>query len=261
MKPECKKYQKYIPGSLLGDLTEEELRALEEHLATCSDCRAEREDYIRALDLMQSVDDESVPHHFFVSPQQEIRNPWQLFNQMKPIWKAAVAAAAVLFLLMGFAAVSRLQIRSDSTGWAVSFSRSDIDVAALKQEILEAAGERDRQAIASWDQKVGSEMESTLTDLTKRQQNEFMAALARVDSRLTGRLETTEARMKDSTQKLTSEVYQTVAQQRAEDLEIINLRFDSFEMNSAIKDRQTDAVLDTLVNVAALSLSETGGQR
>ena len=65
MRSECDKYQKNIPGSLLGDLAEEEQRALEEHLITCSDCRSERESYIRTLDLMQSVDDEPVPHHFF----------------------------------------------------------------------------------------------------------------------------------------------------------------------------------------------------
>jgi hypothetical protein len=261
MKSECGKFQKNIPRSLLGDLTEEEKQAFEEHLATCPDCRSERESYLRTLDLIQSVEDESVPHHFFIRPQEEIRNPWQLFGRMTPLWKATVVAAAVLFFLIGFAAVSSLQIRSDSAGWAVSFGHNDIDVAALKQDILNTAEERSRQAITSWDQKVRSEMESTFTDLTQEQQNELLAALARVDSRLTGRLETTEARMKDDRQNLASEIYQTVARQRAEDLEIINLRFDSFEMNNAIKDRQTDAVLDTLVNVATLRLGETGGQR
>ena len=87
-----------------------------------------------------------------------------------------------------------------------------------------------------------------------------MAALARLDSRFTGRLDTTEVRLKDDTQKASAEIYRTVAQQRAQDLEIINLRFDSFETSTAIKDRQTNAVLDTLVQVAEFSLRETGGQ-
>jgi hypothetical protein len=260
MRSECDKFRKNIPGSLLGDLAEEELQALEAHVAGCSDCHAEREDYIRTLDLMQSVDDEPVPHHFFIRPQEEVRNPWQLFGQMKPVWKASVAAAAVLFLLVGIAAISRLQIRSDSNGWAVSFNSNIIDVAALKEDILETAEERNRQVTAAQTQRVRDELKSSFSDLSENQQKEFMAALAQLDSRFAGRLDTTEAGMKEDTQKWVSEIYQTLTQQRAQDLEVINLRFDSFEMNNAIKDRQTNAVLDTLVQVAELSLRETGGQ-
>lgn len=260
MRSECDKFRKNIPGSLLGDLAEEELRALETHVAGCSDCRSERESYIQTLDLMQSVDDEPVPHHFFIHPQQDIRNPWQLFSQMKPVWKASVAAAAILFLLVGIAAISRLQIRSDSNGWAVSFNSSIIDVAALKEDILKTAEETNRQVTAVQTQRVRVELESLFADLNEHQQKKFMAALAQLDSRFTGRLDTTEAGMKEETQKLVSEIYQTVTQQRAQDLEVINLRFDSFEINNAIKDRQTNAVLDTLVQVAELSLRETGGQ-
>ncbi len=260
MKPECGKYQKNIPGSLLDDLSEEEVRELETHLETCSDCRSERERYLRTLELVQSMDDEPIPHHFFVPPQEDIRNPWQLFSRLKPGWKVSAAAAIVLVLLIGIAAVSRLQIRSDSDGWAMSFSRSDIDVAALKEDILQAAEERNRQAITESIQEARDEIEHSFTDLTGKQRTELLTALARLDSRLTGRLDTAEARMKDDTQELASEIYRTVAQQRAEDLEVINLRLDSFEINSALKDHQTDAVLGTLVHVAELSLRETGGQ-
>jgi hypothetical protein len=245
----------------MGDLNEAEKGELEKHLETCSDCRSERERYIRTLDLMHSVEEEPVPRHFFVPSQAEIRNPRQLFAQMTPLWKATVAAAAVLFLLAGIAAISRLQIRSDSAGWAVSFGRSDIDVAALKQDILKIAEERNRGAIASWNQKLRTDIEHTFEDLTQKQQDEFTAALGRLDSRLTGRLDSAAAEINDDTRALAAEIYRTVARQRAQDLAVINLRMDSFEANSAFKDRQTEAVLDTLVNVAALSLSETGGQR
>ena len=104
-------------------------------------------------------------------------------------------------------------------------------------------------------------MEGSFNDLTQKQRDEIMAALARSDARFSRRLDAAEAQMKDDSQELAAEIYQTVAQQRAQDLAVINLRMDSFETNNAIKNHQTDAVLDTLVNVAALSLSETGGQR
>jgi len=260
MRSECDKYQKNISGSLMGDLAEEERQALEEHLATCSDCRSERESYIRILDLMQSVDDESVPHHFFIHPQEETHNPWQLFGQMKPLWKTTIATAAVLFLLIGIAAISRLQIRSNSDGWVMSFNSSAIDAAALKKDILKTAEELNRQVRIAWTQKVRGEIENSFTDLTTKQRDELMAALARLDSRLTGRLDVAETRIKDDKQKLASEIYHTVDQQRAQDLEVINLRFDSFELNNAIQGRQTDAVLDTLVQLAELSFREAGGQ-
>jgi hypothetical protein len=260
MRSECDDFRKNIPGSLLGDLAEEERRALEAHLAACSDCSSERESYIRTLDLMQSVDDEPVPRHFFIHPQEETRNPWQLFNLMKPLWKTSVAAAAVLFLLFGFAAISRLQIRSGSDGWAVSFNGSIIDVAALKEDILKTAEERNRQVTTARIQRVRKELESSFADLSKSQREEFMTVLAQLDSRFTGRLDTVEAGIQEEAQKTASEIYQTMAQQRAQDLEIVNLRFDNFEINSAIKNRQTNAVLGTLVNVAELSLRETGGQ-
>ena len=142
----------------------------------------------------------------------------------------------------------------------MSFNSNVIDVAALREDILKTAEERNRQATAAWAQKVRDDIESSFTDLTREQRDELMTSLAQLDARLTGGLDTVETRMKDNTQKLETEIYQTVDQQRAQDLEVINLRFDSFELNNAIQGRQTDAVLDTLVQLAELSFREAGGQ-
>jgi hypothetical protein len=60
--------------------------------------------------------------------------------------------------------------------------------------------------------------------------------------------------MRDDTQKLVSDMYRTVAQQRAQDLEAITLRFDSTEASNAIESRQTNEVLGTLLEVADLKL-------
>jgi hypothetical protein len=254
MGPECSEHQKRIARSLLGDLTAKEQQALEAHLTACSHCRSERESYIQTLHLMQSVEDEPVPHHFFVHPEERMSNPWQLFRQMKPRWQAMTAAFAGLFLLMGIAAISRLQIRSDRGGWVMSFGRNDIDVAALKKDILKSAEEKNREAGASWLQEARAEIARSRADLTRQQQTELTAALARLDSRFTGRLTLAEGRMRDDTQKLAVGLYKTVAQQRAQDLGIINVRFDSIETNHAIDARQTDAILDTLLQVAELRL-------
>jgi hypothetical protein len=63
-----------------------------------------------------------------------------------------------------------------------------------------------------------------------------------------------ENRMRDDTQKLAVGLYKTISQQRAQDLDVINIRFDSIEASHAIDTRQTDAILDTLLQVAELRL-------
>jgi len=149
MRFECNEQRGKIARSLLGDLTAEEHQSLEKHLATCTDCRLERESYVQTLHLMRSVDDEPVPRHFLVHAEERTSSPWQLLRQMKPRWQAVTAAVAGLFLLIGIAAISRLQIRSNSAGWTMSFGRGDIDVAALKEDILKTAEERNREARAA----------------------------------------------------------------------------------------------------------------
>jgi len=241
MRPECGEHQGKIARALLGDLTAEEQQALEAHLAKCASCRSEQESYIRILHLMRSVDDEPVPNHFLVYPEKPISNPWQVFRQMKPHWQAATAAIAGLFLFM-------------SIGWAMSLGRSDIDPAALKEDILKTAEESNRAARAAWLQEVRAEIARSRTDLTEQQKAELTAALARLDSRFAGRLTLAENRMRDDAQKLAGDLYKTVSQQRAQDLGAISVRFESIEASSAVKERQTDAILDTLLQVADLRL-------
>jgi hypothetical protein len=209
---------------------------------------------------MKSVSDEPVPHHFFVNPQEGNPNPWQQFLRMNALWRTATAMAAALLLFMGIAALSRLQIRSDSAGWAMSFGGNIIDVEALKADILETAGERTRQAKTEWFQDVRAEIGKSLADLDDQRQTELVAALDQIESRFNGRLTAAEDRMKDDTQKLAGDIYQTVAGERARDLELIDLRFDSIETSNFLRNQQTHAVLDTLVQVAEISLSETGGK-
>ena len=69
---------------------------------------------------MKAVDNEPVPRHFFVYPEERNLNPWALFRLLKPRWQAITAAVAGLFILA-------------SIGGVMSFTRSEIDVAALEE--------------------------------------------------------------------------------------------------------------------------------
>ncbi len=254
MKSECSKHQKKIAAFFLGDLTKDERQELEAHFATCSPCRSERDSYVRAIHKLTSAGEEDIPHHFFVYPEEAVSSPWQLFLGLRRRWQALAAGVFVLMLALSIAAVSRLQIRSDSQGWSISFGRSDFDAAAFKQDILTAAEKRNQESGIALIREMRSEIERSQTNLTQQQQVQLMATLARLDSRITGRIATSEGRVKDDTQKLVSDLYGVIAQQRTQDLEAIKLRFDSTDVNNAIKARQTNEILGTLLQVADLKL-------
>ena len=241
MKPECSEFQKKIARYLLEDLAAEDKKSLKEHLAECPQCRSEQESYSRTLQLMKSVDSEPVPRHFFVHAEERKLNPWELFRLMKSHWQAAAVALAGLFLLT-------------SVGWVMSLTRNNIDVAALKKDFLSAAEEKNSQASAIWFQEVQAEIARSSTNLTKQQKAELTAALTRLDSRLTGRMAASEDRVRNDTKTLAVNLYKTIAQDRAQDLRFINLRFDAIETNSAIEARQNNAIFGTLLQATELRL-------
>jgi uncharacterized membrane protein len=241
MKPECSEYQAKIGKFLLGDLTQKEREALEEHLAGCPQCQSEQESYTRVVNLMQSIDNEPVPRHFFIQPEERALNLWELFRMLKPRWQVIAVLFAGLFLLTGL-------------GGVVGFTRSSIDVAAIKTDFLKAAEEQNRRTAESFLQEVRTEIARSRTDLRQQQKAELTAALERLDSRMSGRLKLAEGSARNDAQKMAIDVYRTVSQQRAQDLNLINLRFDGIEASSTLETRQNDAILNTLLQVAELNL-------
>jgi hypothetical protein len=241
MKPECSEYQGKIARSLLEDLTSEEKQSLEEHLAECPHCRSEQESYVRTLQIMQTADNEPVPRHFFINSEEQRFSPWELFRLLKPQWQVLAAALAGLFLLV-------------STGLVLSLTRNNIDVVALKKDILKTAEEKNIQARAALLQEVQAEIGRSRTDLTQQQKVELTAALNRLDSRIAGRMNASENNVRDDMRNVAAGLYRTVAQDRAQDLRFINLRFDSIETNNAIETRQTDAMISTLLQAAELRI-------
>jgi len=256
MKSECSEYQKRIAAFASGDLDEVEKQSLDAHLAVCPHCRSEREAYARTVQRLAATADEEIPHHFFVYPEPQSMNLWQLLSRMPLRWQAAAAGLAAIVLFVGVAAISRLQIRSDASGWAVSFGGSSVDMAALSKNILEAAERKQQETALALVRDIRSEIERSNTNLTQQQQIRLTKALERLDSRLSGRISSTEDQVREDTQILVSELYRTLARQRAQDLELIDLRIDSTEVTNAIKAQQTDEILGTLLQVADASFRQ-----
>ena len=252
MKSECNEYQKKIAALFLGDLTKEETEALEAHIAVCPHCCAERESYDRTFQQLSFIGEEEVPHHFFLHGKERLSNPWQLFGQMQWQWRAVVAAMAGFLLLLGIAAISHLQIRSNADGWAVSFGRNDMDASALKKDILEAVERRSQEARVAWIEQVRNESLRAQADNARRQQLQLSTALARMDSKLSERILRSEGQARAETQATVAGLYRIMAEQRVRDLEAVNLRFESIDAHNAIEAQQTNEILSTLLQVADL---------
>jgi hypothetical protein len=237
MKSECSEYQKLIASSLIGNLDEEEQKDLDRHLAACPICRAEQAKYELALNRLKQASDEPVPRHFFVYPAEKKSNLCQVFQQMRQRWQALTVAMAALCLFFGVASVSRLQVRIDGGNFKIGFGES-IDVVALKKDILKEAEAKSIQ-----------------------QRAEFIAELARLDSRLSRQISLAENKTRVDAQKSMGDLYRIVSQQRVQDLGLINYHFVNFETKDAIKTQQTDEILSTLLQEAKLRLNRRGEQQ
>ncbi len=265
MTSECSINQQRIPRSFVGDLAAEEQQSLDAHLAACPFCRAEHDRFAETLCMLQSAGNEPVPRHFFVYPKEPASNPWQLFRQMMPRWQIATACMSCLLVFLSVAAGSGLQVRRDNDTWAVSFgsgrSLSSSDIAALKADILRSAEEKNRELALGYIQNLRSEIAGARTDLTQQQQIQLVSALDRLETRVNKRLAATADELKAGSRNSAASLYQTVSLQREQDITAVNARLDKVVDNVEVKTRQTDEILETLLQIANLNLKQPGDQK
>ena len=138
---------------------------------------------------------------------------------------------------------------------------SATDAAALKAEILRAAGETSRASISGYVQDLRAEIAGTRADLSQQQQIQLVSALDRLESRLNGRISASAEEVKAAGQGTSVNLYQAVSLQREQDLRAINTRLDTTIDTFQAKARQTDDILDTLLQIANLNLKQPGEQK
>jgi hypothetical protein len=203
---------------------------------------------------MASAGDEPVPHHFYIDPGAAAARPWQLFRSLPPIWQAACVGAAAVLLSISLAALTQLHVRSDRGGWSVAFGAPAIDSAALKAELLQALEQNERDRQLRFSREIREAVERLRAELAGRSQAELTQAVKRLNAGLEARIAGGDRRVQAEAQKLVGELFQAVTQQRAEDLNFINVRFESIDQSNALKSRQYDVILGTLLDVAELRL-------
>jgi predicted anti-sigma-YlaC factor YlaD len=261
----CSQYQQHIQRSLADDLTAEEQLALNQHLAGCASCRAEHDRYAHTLQQLQSYDEEPLPRHFFVYPEELEHKPWQLFHRLTPFWQTATASLAALLLMVGVAAIIHVQFRSDHGAWTLSFGRTPAqgisDLASFKADILKTAEQKNQEAALAWIQGLRDELERTHADVTQEQKTQLVAALSSLETRVDDSIAVTANDTRTATQKSLVELYQMLSQQREHDLNAIDSRFRLDADSREVKARETDVILDTLIQVANLNLKQPGEQK
>jgi predicted anti-sigma-YlaC factor YlaD len=264
MSEGCSEYQQVLQQSLVNDLTAQEQLALNQHLAGCASCRAEHDRCTHTLRQLQSYGEEPLPRHFFVYPDELETKPWQLFRRLTPLWQTATASLAALLFMVGVAAAFHVQFRSDHGAWTLSFGRATAgipDPVSFKADILKTVEQKNQEAALAWIQGMRDELERTHADITQEQKTQLVAALSVLETRLDDRIALAADDTKTATQKSLVDLYQMLSQQREHDLNAIDSRFTLDADNHAVKARETDVILDTLIQVANLNLKQPGEQK
>jgi hypothetical protein len=133
----------YIDGMLDSSLVEQ----VEEHIASCAECRTEYEDLKAAVEMVRELPEVVPPPEFHANLRQRLRdfnvipavNSEQSIGKQGPVWKKwsrPLAAAAVIFLTVGVTVL-----------WYDKHNGGILDpVFQENQKQVERGGHRDRHA-------------------------------------------------------------------------------------------------------------------
>jgi Putative zinc-finger len=262
MTKSCDDFRQQIAKDLLDDLSPQDRDALENHLAKCPACALEKELMTATVRQLRSPLDVSVPRHFFVYPAARQFTPWRMFQQMSSMWRFATAAVALLLMAGAGLMIARLQVRAQGGVYSVSFGKMPMDhsatpptvanVDALKQELLTAVEEKLRTERLQWVELVQSELRQSTTKLNQQQRQLFRTALEDLETRLNSRMDLAQTVLEKKNDQAFLTVYDAFQSQREQDLTRIYTGLTQMVARGAIKERQTDAILNTLLEVAEL---------
>jgi hypothetical protein len=261
---ECNRYREWIPKSLLGDLGSVERQELERHLAECLPCRAEQDLYATTLGHLRNAPDEAAPRHFFVYEEQARRSPWRLFREMALAWQGAIAAATILLCVVSASAAMHLQVRREGSALTLGFGPlpakevvmppAAVDTNALEARILKAVEEKNQRETLQWVKTLRAEAAAARRNLTPQQAAVLEAALSRLQTRMEDNLSSAVSSIRANNEKSMADMYQAISARRQTDLNMIDRRISSVAATGEMKSNQTDAILETLLQVAELNI-------
>ncbi len=264
MNDKCSHYRQLIPRALLGDLEAGRAVELEEHLSICPECRAESEQYRETVEQLGMVEDEPVPGHFFIPADARNTSLRDLLAAVTWPWRLAAAGGLTVLLLLAGLGLSGLQFRAAGGIYAFSFGRplpdwdnnakNEAAIRALRTEMRTFVEQTVQSERKQYLATLRSELSRSSRHLNSEQKQFLQVALNDIEKRLDERVATTGTAIRSQTAGSLDTLYATLQAQRSQDLALIRKSItDTARVNEA-KDRQTQEVLTTLLEVADLQI-------
>lgn len=265
MKPNCELFQQWIPRALLSDLGLEEKRLLESHLSSCSACRQEKERYLSFLPVLNKDIDRPVPRHFFINPASIAESPWSAFARLSFAWKAGLAAAAALLITLGGFGIAKTRIEVGNHGIVLALGQNDLlpdkatyirqtDLQNIRLELTSFLRQKSQSERLEFVKLLKAELTKTNRSLSSSQQQWVLASLRKVEDRLDERILSTGTIIQAQNQQALANLSTSFSRQREKDLNLIETGVQALARRDALKNEQTDAILDTLIQVAELKM-------
>jgi hypothetical protein len=246
----------------MGELNDSDQQALESHIEECSVCSRERELYAETVRQLSSAGDIPVPRHFFVYSEGPASSRWKALPRLLLSWRTAAIAAGLAAVVL---ALAPMQVRSERGALVVSFGRAPVitqpsvspeavDVAKLRAELLSVIEEKSRAERLEVIRTMRAELASSNAAFTRKQRALLEAALSGAEARLDERLAATATSLETGTRNSLALFYRTMALQNERDFTAVNDRLNRLALSGERKNNQTDAILETLLEVAEVRL-------
>ena len=261
MRSTCEEARNWVPRALMSDLAPAEEQALNFHLWECAACASEQRLYIDTLSQVRNLSDSPVPRHFFVYPDERGSSVMEFLRGLTPNWKlAASLVVGVVTVFVALVAV-RFQFRSEQGVYSFSFGRPlpvgvpakdpAVRIEALRMELTVLLEARSRTERAEWMNALRREIKES-NRYGARQQQQWNAALASLETRLNNRIEDSAVALTADLQQSTGNAFRVLQRQRQQDLALTRTRLEHLATRGELKDQETDEILSTLLQVARL---------
>jgi len=265
MTMQCEDHRKKIWETLLGDVSPAEQESLKTHLTECPSCSREQDVAVDTVQQLRSATDVPVPRHFFVYPGKARFSPWSLFQSLSLAWKAAVIMIVLAMGGLSGLAMANFQGQAERGRFTISFGKApepkvvhtapSANVEALKTDLLRVLEERSHQEHQVWVQDMRKELARSSLALTRKQQKLVDTALAGLEAQVDHQLRTRELALQASWKQSMTDLYQTVQAQRKQDLVLTRNHLDRLAVQGQMRNHQTDAILETLLQVAEMRMN------
>jgi hypothetical protein len=185
----------------------------------------------------------------------------ELFRRLASGWKVAASVAVLTVVVFACLVVARVQFRVEQGVYTFSFGRplpravpttdSSAEIQSLRAELAGLLAARSQSERAEWMNVLRQQIKESNRYGT-RQQQQWNAALANLETRLNDRIEDNAVTLTAGMEQSASNVFRALQRQRQQDLALTRTRLDSLATRGELKDQETDEILSTLLQVARL---------